>query len=72
MGTKLTILFAICLFVVITFLYWKITKPYVLKMYGKKMSQHWTSRTFYWTSVLFMSGGITVLVIVLLKKVGGF
>jgi len=31
------------------------------------MFKEWGPRTFYWTNVLFVSGGLTVGVIVLLK-----
>ena len=61
------ILIAIVFFVIITFLYWKITRGFGEKEYGKKMWKNWGTRTFYWTGALFISGGITVLLIYLLK-----
>ncbi len=63
------VLIAIALFVIITFLYWKLTKGYVQKIHGKKMFKQWGSRMYYWHGVLYMSGGITVMVIFLLKSV---
>ncbi|ULC58599.1 hypothetical protein MBM09_11785 [Flaviramulus sp. BrNp1-15] len=67
MGKASIILIAIVLFVIITFLYWKITRGFGEKEYGKKMWENWGTRTFYWTGALFISGGITVLLIYLLK-----
>ena len=67
MGKASIILIAIVLFVIITFLYWKITRGFGEKEYGKKMWKNWGTRTFYWTGALFVSGGITVLLIYLLK-----
>lgn len=61
------IIIGILLFLIITFLYWKVTKGYVERVYGKKMWQHWGARTFYWAGALFISGGITVLVLLLFK-----
>jgi len=61
------ILIAISLFLIITFLYWKLTNSYAEKEYGKKMFKQWGTKTFYWTGALFISGGITVFVIYLLK-----
>ena len=61
------ILIVISLFLIITFLYWKLTNGYAEKEYGKKMFKQWGTRTFYWTGALFFSGGITVFVIYLLK-----
>ncbi|MCX7549638.1 hypothetical protein [Xanthomarina sp. F2636L] len=62
-----TILLLIALFSIITFLYWKLTNRYAEKEYGKKMFKQWGTRTFYWTGALFISGGITVCIIYLLK-----
>ncbi|PWH83967.1 hypothetical protein DIS18_05305 [Algibacter marinivivus] len=67
MENNLTILIALALFLIITFLYWKLTKKYAEKLYGKEMWKQWSSRTFYWTSAVMMSGGITLLVILLIK-----
>ncbi len=67
MGKIWIILIAISLFIIITFLYWKVTRGYAEKEYGKKMFKQWGTRTFYWQGALFFSGGITVLIIFLLK-----
>lgn len=63
------IVIAIALFLLVTFLYWKLTYGLVKKEYSKKMRRQWGTRMFYWTGALFFSGGITVLVIILLKGV---
>lgn len=57
----------ISLFVVITFFYWKLTRGYVERVSGKKMSKQWGTRTYYWHTALLVSGGITVMIVYLLK-----
>ena len=61
------IVIAILIFAINTFLYWKLTRGYVIKETGIKMWNNWTTRTFYWTGALWFSGGATVLVLLLLK-----
>lgn len=58
---------SVLLFLIITFIYWKLTSGYAEKEYGKKMWRQWGTRTFYWSGALFTSGGITVMIIFLLK-----
>ena len=67
MGKIWIILIVISLFLIITFIYWKLTNAYAEKEYGKKMFKQWGTRTFYWTSALMVSGAITVFMIYLLK-----
>ena len=67
MGITWVIIIAISLFFIITFLYYKMTSGYAEKEYGKNMWKQWGTRTFYWTGALFVSGGVTVLIIFLLK-----
>lgn len=67
MGKTSILFIAVLLFLLITFLYWKLTKAYAEKEYGKKMFKQWGTRTFYWTGAFFFSGGLTVLIIYLLK-----
>jgi hypothetical protein len=57
----------ILIFLGITFLYWKLTKGYAENEYGKKMWKQWGTRTYYWTGALFISGGLTILTMFLLK-----
>ena len=64
--TKIWII-AILLFLIVTFLIWKFTKEYVKNVYGKKMFKQWGTRAIYWHGALFVSGGLTVLIIFLLK-----
>jgi len=63
------ILLAIGLFVVITFLYWILTRTYAEKEYGKIMWKQWGTRTFYWQGALYFSGGLTVAIIFVLKSI---
>lgn len=59
---------AILLFLIITFLYWKITNGYFKnKVYGSKMFKQWGTRTFYWQGAIFISGALTILTMFLLK-----
>ena len=58
----------ILIFLIITFIYWKLTRGYAKKEYGKKMWIQWGTRTFYWTGALMISGGLTVLIIFLLNS----
>lgn len=67
MGKIWILLIALSIFLVITLLYWTLTREYAKKEYGKKMWKQWTTRTFYWTGALWFSGGSTVLAIFLLK-----
>lgn len=67
MGITWLVLIAISLFLIITFLYYLLTSCYVEKEYGKKMWKQWGTRTFYWQGALLVSGGVTVLIIFLLK-----
>ncbi|MEW4925654.1 hypothetical protein [Algibacter sp. 2305UL17-15] len=61
------IVIAAAIFLIITFLYWKMTSGYAENEYGKKMWQQWGTKTFYWSGAFFIRGGITVMVIFLLK-----
>jgi len=59
---------AISLFLIITFLYWKITNGYFKnQVYGKKMFEQWGTRTFYWHGALLISGGLTYLIMFFLQ-----
>ena len=67
MGKTWLILIATSLFLIITFLYYIMTRGYAEKEYGKEMWKQWGTRTFYWQGALLVSGGVTVLIILLLK-----
>ncbi len=58
---------AISLFLIITFLFWRSTSGHFRKEYGKKMWKQWETRTFYWHGVISFGGGVTVLIMFLLK-----
>ena len=58
----------ISLFLLITFLYWKLTRNYAKKEYGKKMWTQWGTRTFYWHGAIMISGGVTLIIIFVLKS----
>lgn len=69
MKSSWIILIAISIFLIITYLYWKVTKDYAQKEYGKKMFKQWSTRTYYWSGALLISGAITVALIYLLKLI---
>ena len=58
---------AIILFIIITFLFWRLTKGYLKKEYGEKNWKNWGSRLFYWQGAIFTSTGLTFLIMYLLK-----
>ena len=59
---------AIILFLIIIFLYWKISKDYFKnEVVSKGMWKKWGTRTFYWQGAVFVSTGVTALIIYLLK-----
>ena len=62
-------LIAISLFLILTFLLWRLTSDYYKeKVYGTKMRKQWGTRTFYWTGAISVSSLITVLIMFLLKS----
>jgi len=58
---------AIALFALVTFVCWKLTIGPFKKEYGEKRRKLWGQNTFYWQDVIYVSTGITFLVLVLLK-----
>ncbi|NQX81354.1 MAG: hypothetical protein HRT66_05090 [Flavobacteriaceae bacterium] len=61
---------AISLFLIITFLLWKISNSYYKeKVYGKKMWKQWGTKTFYWTGAISVSSVATILIMFLLKSI---
>ncbi|MCJ7756685.1 MAG: hypothetical protein MUP24_00955 [Gillisia sp.] len=61
------IVIAISLFLINTFLFWRITAGHRKKEYGKKMWKLWGARTFYWQGAIYVSTGVTILIMFLLK-----
>lgn len=57
----------IALFLIFIFIYWKSTKNYFKKLYGKKMFEQWGTRAFYWQSAMLICGGLTILTVFILK-----
>jgi hypothetical protein len=58
---------AILILLVVGFLFWKLTAPYSRKQAGNKMWKLWSTRLYYWQTVIYASTGITVLVLFILK-----
>jgi len=56
----------ISLFLIITFIVWKLSIGRFKKEFGKKRRKLTGQRTFYWESVIGISTGITFLVVFLL------
>ena len=59
------IVITISLFLISAFLIWKLTADYRKKEYSKKMWR--LARIYYWQSVVFVSTGVTILVMFCLK-----
>jgi len=57
----------ISLFLIITFLFWRLTSGHFKKEYGKKLWKQWGTRLFYWQGAIYTSTGITILIMFLLK-----
>jgi hypothetical protein len=58
---------AVFLFIIISLVYWKLTRHYIKHKYGK-IWRTWGARTFYWQDAIYICTGITFLILVLLKK----
>ena len=58
---------ATVLFLLITFLFWKLTIGHFKKDYNNKMWRLTGTKTFYWQGTLLISGGLTLLTMFLLK-----
>ncbi len=62
-----TWIIAILLFLIITFVFWRITAGHFKKNYGKKLWNQWGTRLFYWQGAIFTSTGGTILIMFVLK-----
>jgi hypothetical protein len=58
---------AIVIFTISTLLFWRITARHRSKEYGKKMWKLWGARTYYWQAAIYISTGVTILIMFLLK-----
>ncbi len=56
---------AASIFLISSFLIWRITADYRKKEYSKKMWK--LARVYYWQSVIFVSTGVTILILFLFK-----
>lgn len=58
---------ALLLFLIITFLFYRITRGHFKKEYGEKTWKQWGTRLFYWQGAIFVGAGGTFLIMYLLK-----
>lgn len=58
---------AIAFFLIITYVFWRLTSGHFKKEYGKRMWNQWGTRLFYWQGAVFTSTIITILGMFLLK-----
>ena len=57
----------ISLFLIVTFLFWRLTHNYSRKKYGEKMWKRGETKLVYWQVAIYISIGITFLIMYLLK-----
>ena len=62
-----TILIAISVFLITTFICWKILSNYNKNQLGKKMAKQWNSKLYLWQGVIFSSTGLTFFIMFILK-----
>ena len=67
MEKKWILLIAILIFLIFTFLFWKLTSGYAKKEYGTKIWKHCPTRLSYWEASILYSIGFTTLTMFLLK-----
>lgn len=60
-------LISIPIFILFTFLLWKISIKYYKQENSEKMWKLWGLRTAYWEGVILISGFLTFLVLIILK-----
>ena len=58
---------AIPLFLIVTFLVMKFFDGFMKKETSEKTRKNWRSRMYYWHFILMISGGVTTLIIYILK-----
>ena len=58
---------ALLIFLIFIFLFWRLTRGYAKKKYGRKMWTHWPTRLSYWQAAILYGIGFTVIVMYLLK-----
>jgi hypothetical protein len=67
MEKKWILLIAILIFLIFTFLFWRLTSGYAKKEYGTKIWKHWPAKLSYWQAAIFYSAGFTTITMFLLK-----
>jgi len=55
------------LFLIIIFIFWKLTSGPMKKEYGEKMYKNWGSQLYYWQAAMYISVGITFVIMFFLK-----
>ncbi len=64
---KISLLIIPAIFLIILFIFWILTANHRKKEYGKHMWKLWGARTFYWEGAIYLSTGITILILFILK-----
>jgi hypothetical protein len=60
------IVIATTIFLIISLVYWRLTRGTIKSKYGDKW-KIWGARTFYWQDAIYIITGITFLILVILK-----
>lgn len=58
---------AIIIFIVVIFIFWRLTVDGYKKEYSEKMRKVYGSRLYYWHTAILISGGITFLLMYALR-----
>ena len=61
------LLIALLIFLIYTFLFWRLTSGDTKEEYGTKMWKHWPTRLYYWQAAILYSAGFTIITMFLLK-----
>ncbi|MFB9052157.1 hypothetical protein ACFFVB_03615 [Formosa undariae] len=61
------IIAVIAIFLSINFLYFAIMKSFVKESLGKKWLRTWGNKMYFWQSSIYVSTGVTVMVVYFLK-----
>ena len=61
------VLIAFLIFLIFTFLFWRLTSGYAKKEYGPQLWKHWPTRLSYWQASILYSIGFTTITMFLLK-----
>jgi divalent metal cation (Fe/Co/Zn/Cd) transporter len=61
------LLIALLIFLVFTFIFWKLTGHFAKKEHGTKILNHWPTRLAHWQAAILYGAGLTVITIFLLR-----